>query len=44
MKVSDLRGEGHSVILIFAGERLQQGEDLAAAVNAAASQQNYEAE
>ena len=26
------------------GDRLQQGEDLAAAVNAAASEQNYEAE
>lgn len=26
------------------GEQLQQGEDLAAAVNAAASEQNYEAE
>lgn len=29
---------------IFLGEQLQQGEDLAAAVNAAASEQNYEAE
>ena len=28
----------------FLGEQLQQGEDLAAAVNAAASEQNYEAE
>jgi len=28
----------------FPGEQLQQGEDLAAAVNAAASEQNYEAE
>lgn len=29
---------------LFPGEQLQQGEDLAAAVNAAASEQNYEAE
>ena len=34
------------IIIIFylPGDRLQQGEDLAAAVNAAASEQNYEAE
>lgn len=32
------------IIFYLPGDRLQQGEDLAAAVNVAASEQNYEAE
>ena len=36
--------ESFTVYFGSLGERLQQGEDLAAAVNAAASEQNYEAE
>lgn len=43
-KLEKLEKRTQKAIVELIRERLQQGEDLAAAVNAAASQQNYEAE